>query len=242
MTRIPKRKSVGFALVLAAALAIGAMATLSAHGDESNNPHFTAFNTKTKKHEPTTIIATSEGAALFETAVGVTVKCTHPEYEIVFAEEVSETLTVKPKYAGTEGDTESAHCETNGIKTDVNTEGCDFKLSIVSTISDTLYTGSQEIVCPGGAEIDIAITKAGGTCTVQIPPQTVTHLYYLNTATDLTIEPILQLVKFKTSGGVTACGRPNGNYTGKYSGPFILKGLNGKSEGMDLKVQEFVTP
>lgn len=234
-------RSLKFAgLALAALIAVATVTTLSAHGEESNNPHFTAFNTKTLKHEPTTITATSEGSAIFETVLPT--KCTHPEYEIVFAEEVSETLTVKPKYAGTAADTESAHCETNGIKTDVSTEGCHFKLSIVSTISGSLYTGSADIVCPGGAEIDIAITKAGGTCTVRIGPQTVTHLYYVNNATDLTIEPKLQLVKYKTSGGKAACGVADGNYTGQYTGPMTLTGLNGKSEGMDLKVQEFMTP
>ncbi len=235
------KKGVGFVLVLAAALAIGAMATLSAHGDESNNPHFTAFNTKTTKHEPTTLTATSESPATFK--LNYTIKCTHPEYEIVFAEEVSEVLTMHAKYAGTEGETESTHCgTTGGLKAHVKMEGCHFKFFIISELSPSLSTGGTDIICPAGSEIDIQVTKGGLTCTIQIPAQnSVTHIYYSVLATDITVEPILQLFKYKTTGGPLACGVANGNYTGEFTTQTTLTGINGKSEAMDFTIHPVVT-
>ncbi|HVQ58580.1 MAG TPA: hypothetical protein VMS60_06695 [Solirubrobacterales bacterium] len=241
-------------MALLAALTTSVVVITGAQADESNLPHFTAFNKATAKHENAVLKGTIEEGP-HELRTLTKTFCHHVEYEATLTGGLGESLTATPKFFGHKGLTTAPECESEGATetwtTDIEMNGCDFKYPITTEISGTTYTSRPDILCPPGKQIDIKITKPGNaTCTVQIPEQkNIGHSFIYNKVTgdgreDITIENAWQGFSYSTSPAVN-CGVPDKTWTnGEYKGKVTLTAQNeeAKPEPMNITIQKVVTP
>jgi hypothetical protein len=247
MTRNRNKFGIGVAVVLAALVA--SIVVLSgAQAEETNNPHFTSFNTTSKKHEQTKYYGTSEATGgVTKILGGRTIECHHAEFEAASATGLDEKLELKNiKYYGEEGKTLSATCQTAANHVvDVEMNGCTYMLNLKTTL-----TASMDIICPKGNEIIIKLTNPAKLteikCTMKIPPQTgLNHVLFASASpTSLTVEFKVQGFSYELEGDPTSCVAPIGKVlkNGELESNMLLTGFDSTGTvAMDVSTANVAT-
>jgi hypothetical protein len=231
MTR--KLKAIGLALV-----AVFALSAVAASGASASA--FTSFNTSNSTMEGGTFSGSQTTTHKFTAGTGVgSVTCA----EANFSGTSAGGEETEPVAAATYG---NCHVEVLGVTytTHVTMNGCTYKFHITGGSADA-WTGTADVVCPVGAQIDVKITKSGSEetkCTIKIGAQTGLNnvSYENNTAaspTDIVVKTETNNVTDTTEGGSLGCGIGNGTHTnGTYFGSTTIKGFNGAGTQIDLTV------
>jgi hypothetical protein len=250
-------------------IAVCAMSAVAASGAQAvTAPHFTSATTPGEVHEHTILSGTSETEAnggVQKFKAGATVECYHAHFAGTSLTGTDESLTIEAEYTGNKTETLGT-CETSGLVTHVNMEGCDFRLHAGVELAAAEFTGTVDVVCPEGKEIDIKITKAGGVetkCTLKIPGEGTAkggtqntglkHVIYknINTGgepkrTDVTVEANVKEIEYTSEGTKVNCGVEPGVHNGAggatYTGNSIISGENTEGKPLDVTVMQVSTP
>jgi hypothetical protein len=174
-------------------LAVFAMSAVAASGAQAA-PEITGVEGESHVH--TLLHATSESEAngglqdfYYPVALGGTahLECAHLSANATLADGSDTAVTATEiEYNGTpEGGTEASHCRAaSPLGTDivhVDMDECDHVLHVDKKLGEDEYTGTLDIECPEGHEIDIEVTgsEESTKCTIQIPEQEgLEHLIY----------------------------------------------------------------
>jgi hypothetical protein len=254
-------KALGLSLV-----AVFAMSAVGASGAQAQTPVFTACETEGEKCNPVaaTLDATSEenedGVQKFSygTLLGtVTLECSHFEGTASLPEDSSTVTTTEIKYSGTVEDTEADHCGSSSVlgnnTVDVSTNGCQYTFHVDETIEENVSTGTVDVTCDKGKEIEITVTEEPGVsqCTIKVPGnntdangynQGLEHVIYRNQTnpstgkTDVTIEATVEDgITMTTEGGLFNCGKSNGVHenAASYFGSVTVTATNDEGKPID---------
>jgi len=252
-------KALGLAL-----LAVFATSAVAASGAQA--AEFTGSEEGTHVH--TAIKVTSESAANggvqdfhYPLSFGGTahLKCWHVTGQATSLTGTDSSLTASEvNYFGNEAEptNEEATCEaTSPLGVDVahvDMNECAYVFHAGNKLKEGEYTGTVDIECAEGHEIDINITNgSGGTkCTIQVPGdetgaepknQGLSHVVYKNTTVNghkvVTVETTVSSITYTTEGGLFNCGVGNGTHNNStYEGNAIASGFNTDEEQIDAEV------
>jgi hypothetical protein len=243
-----KAKALG--LILTAMLAVGAMVAQAAHAEAE----FTGYETEGETHHhvhSTLTITTAPGKIEKFKLGGIgTIDChVHSTWTLVNGQ--IKKIGAAPIYIDPNTDKTKPYCTNTGMNesesfiTDVTTNECKLVYSAGSKVGENEYTGTMEVECPAGKELDFKVTKIGSEetkCTFKIPSQSgLKHVIYKNnkesSPTDITIESTVEGLTYTSEGGLLNCGVANGVHTnGTYSGTETGQAFNEKEKQIDAEV------
>jgi hypothetical protein len=235
-------------------IAVFAMSAVAASGAQAA-PEFTGCETsgETCTHVHTIVTGTSESEAnggVQKFKAGQTVECYHAHFEGTLETGTATSLTLSAKYTGNKTETLGT-CETGGLVTHFDMNGCHFRLNAPTNIEPGVYTGTFDIICNTEGKtgpITIKTTKSGGEetkCTLKVPAQAgLKHIITRNKSetkpTDITLEATVSEIEYESEGTQINCGVKPGVHKGAegttYSGNVTVKGFNTAEQQIDLTV------
>jgi hypothetical protein len=239
-------------------IAVCAMSAVAASGAQAA-PEITGCETSGEicTHVHTIVTGTSEEPTAEHPETGVqkfkagqTVECWHAHFEGTLETGTATSLTLSAKYTGSKTETLGT-CETSGLVTHVDMNGCHYRLNAPTNIEPGVYTGTVDIICNTEGKagpITIKITKSGGEetkCTLKVPAQAgLQHVITRNKSatkpTDITLEATVKEIEYESEGTQINCGVKPGVHKGAegatYTGNVTVKGFNTAEQQIDLTV------
>jgi len=242
-------------------LAVFAMSAVAASGAQAQ-AEFTGREDGTPVH--TILDGTSESLQDFNypTFIGTAhLECQHADFDGTSLDGTDSELTIKAAYYGNEADPTNPNetCEANSpLGSDVahvDLNECDYTFHAGNEIAAEEFTGTVDVKCAEGHEIDVKVTNSseGTKCTIQIPGdetgaeptnQGLEHVIYKNEETAegdeaVTIEADVEGITYTTTGGLFNCGKSNGlHHDSSYEGNATVTGENTEGGPVDVTLSE----
>jgi hypothetical protein len=166
---------------------------------------------------PATVTGEQTAAQEFGTKIG-TFKCKTGKFVSSGLVETSTALTLNPTYEG---------CTAAGLGLTVKMNGCDYRLTVEKTTSESTVDLELHIECPAGSAIEASIV--GSTCKLKIEPQTVKGLETHNEASDVKMTMSVTGLRYIIENGNKCPNAPaSGTYSdGTLNGLITFQGNNG---------------
>jgi hypothetical protein len=100
------------------------------------------------------------------------------------------------------------------------------------------YTGETALSCPAGKDMETRATSSSPTCTATIQPQEeLGPIDFTNEAGKVKMQWTITNVKTTISGGFLTCGLANGEYTGSFTGTWLMEAKTTAGAATTLKVE-----
>ncbi len=117
-------------------------------------------------------------------------------------------------------------CESLGRPSTFNTNGCHFAFHLANAGSP--YTGSLELACEAGHQLEIVVQPSKTLCTISFPAQTLGSVKYTNYGTGasryVTANASGKGLSYSVSGGNGNCGKEGSQTVGTFVGEMKLNG------------------
>jgi hypothetical protein len=248
-------KALGLALV-----AVFAFAAITSSAAQAT-VQFTGYETPGVTHVHTILKGTTENIEPFSetytTAIGK-IHC-HVTYEATSLTGIDTELTVKVTKLTKPEETSVEDCittiGTTKFTTHVRYNGCDYQFTNPKKLKADEYTGTIDVKCPEGKEIEVEITKlneAVKKCLLKVPGgaknENLGHIIYRNERkpvgeTHVTVESTISKangkgITYTTEGGILNCGQVDGEHVegGEYVGKVTLAGFDTAGKPLDIEV------